>query len=1022
MRRFNLAMFFASVSLMMIQETSAQQSTALLSLQYELNDSVLPGLFSNPSRAAGVYFSSGSDFFKSAFTVDQSRGTLTYLIAKNDNLIHAGVYGDGAGEVSFNAPEGIDVDAAGNIYVADTGNNQIVRLNADFINGVITYVSTITGTSNPVDVVITNGTFWVLSASQSNVTEYTSNGSPIYSLGGAGSGNGQFSSPRGISARQSNGGISSSDIYVADTGNDRVVFFTKGSSSGAYAAWNTVSIANSDLQDIASDPDGNAYVMDAAQGRLHVAGWSGKDYLGYSSESFNQPKNVNFARGYYELGTIEAWTSGSGVSQYSVGVEILNLSANASGSNVTFNYILMANAAMTGKVKNSGGQVVRDLITSSSLPAYSNHQHTWDGRDNSGNSVSNGQYTFELTASTSHGQDNKSVSFTYDGGGGGDTTPPVISNVSAGNITSSGATITWTTDEASDSQVEYGLTTSYGNSTPLNTSLVTSHSVSLSGLSANALYHYHVKSKDASSNLATSNDYTFTTSSGGGGGGNIAPLATASASSQNVNYGQTANKAIDGVVDGWPGDYTKEWASVDEGNGAWLQLNFSQTYSVDRVVMYDRPGSGTQVLGAQLTFSSGSPVNVGALDNGGAATTVTFSAHTITWLRFTVTNSAGSDVGLAEIEVYGSGGGGGDTTPPVISNIAAGNITSSGATITWTTDESSDSQVEYGLSTSYGSSTSLNASLVTSHSVSLSGLNTSTLYHYRVKSKDASGNLAISGDFTFTTTGSGGGGGNFALSATASASSENANYGQTANKANDGVVDGWPGDYTKEWASDGEGSGAWLQLDFPSAVTVDRVVMYDRPGSGTQVLGAELSFSNGSTIGVGELDNGGGATEVTFGARTITWLRFTVTDASGSDIGLAEIEVFGAGSAASKPDEQTSAGHKSAKSSSLPQNFSLSPLYPNPFSAHGTFGNAATTFQLNLPSDGHVIAVIYDLAGHEINRLYNGMMSSSRQALRWNGKNQNDIVAGSGIYLLRVEFVGRTGQRETAMQRVILVK
>ena len=38
------------------------------------------------------------------------------------------------------------------------------------------------------------------------------------------------------------------------------------------------------------------------------------------------------------------------------------------------------------------------------------------------------------------------------------------------------ATITWTTNEGSDSQIEYGTTSSYGASTVLSTSLVTSHS------------------------------------------------------------------------------------------------------------------------------------------------------------------------------------------------------------------------------------------------------------------------------------------------------------------------------------------------------------------------------------------------------------------------------------------------------------------------------------------------------------------------------------------------------------------
>src|SRR6185369_5694094 len=92
-----------------------------------------------------------------------------------------------------------------------------------------------------------------------------------------------------------------------------------------------------------------------------------------------------------------------------------------------------------------------------------------------------------------------------------------------------------------------------------------------------------------------------------------------------------------------------------------------------------------------------------------------------------------------------------DTTPPVISGVATSNLTSSGVTIGWTTDETSDTQVEYGTTTAYGSSTTLNTALVTSHSASLSGLAASTTYHYRVKSRDAAGNLAVSGDFTFTT-------------------------------------------------------------------------------------------------------------------------------------------------------------------------------------------------------------------------------------------------------------------------------
>lgn len=93
-----------------------------------------------------------------------------------------------------------------------------------------------------------------------------------------------------------------------------------------------------------------------------------------------------------------------------------------------------------------------------------------------------------------------------------------------------------------------------------------------------------------------------------------------------------------------------------------------------------------------------------------------------------------------------------DETSPVIYGISASSVTEISAIIDWTTNEPATSQVEYGLTTSYGSTTNLDENLVASHSVSLSGLTASTTYHYRVKSKDSSGNQAVSEDRTFSTT------------------------------------------------------------------------------------------------------------------------------------------------------------------------------------------------------------------------------------------------------------------------------
>lgn len=87
----------------------------------------------------------------------------------------------------------------------------------------------------------------------------------------------------------------------------------------------------------------------------------------------------------------------------------------------------------------------------------------------------------------------------------------------------------------------------------------------------------------------------------------------------------------------------------------------------------------------------------------------------------------------------------------VISSVGTSSVATSSATITWDTDEMSDTQIEYGTTTSYGSTTTRDINFTTEHSQGLSGLSAGTLYHYRVKSRDAVGNISVSGDYTFRT-------------------------------------------------------------------------------------------------------------------------------------------------------------------------------------------------------------------------------------------------------------------------------
>jgi len=95
----------------------------------------------------------------------------------------------------------------------------------------------------------------------------------------------------------------------------------------------------------------------------------------------------------------------------------------------------------------------------------------------------------------------------------GSSSGPNISGVAVSGITTTGAIISWTTDVASTSQVEYGTTTAYGTTSALNSTLVTSHSVTLSGLTAGTTYHFAVQSTNSGGTQSTSSDAVFTTNS-----------------------------------------------------------------------------------------------------------------------------------------------------------------------------------------------------------------------------------------------------------------------------------------------------------------------------------------------------------------------------------------------------------------------------------------------------------------------------------------------------------------------------
>jgi hypothetical protein len=162
--------------------------------------------------------------------------------------------------------------------------------------------------------------------------------------------------------------------------------------------------------------------------------------------------------------------------------------------------------------------------------------------------------------------------------------------------------------------------------------------------------------------------------------------------------------------------------------------------------------------GAAVAQGAGSP----SLSGNGLTATITPAANLIQGRIYKVQVVGGvsgvldlANHGLASTVTQVTGFSTvGDTTAPVISAVASSAIGSTTATITWTTNETADSQVFFRpLGDPAYQQTAINATLVTSHTTALTGLDPSTSYEYYVRSADSASNVSTSTPTaTFNTT------------------------------------------------------------------------------------------------------------------------------------------------------------------------------------------------------------------------------------------------------------------------------
>ncbi len=313
-----------------------------------------------------------------------------------------------------------------------------------------------------------------------------------------------------------------------------------------------------------------------------------------------------------------------------------------------------------------------------------------------------------------------------------DVAGPVISGVTSTGY-SNYARVGWTTGEVADSLIEYGTSTSYGESTVLDTTLTIQHQVTVSSLSSATLYHYRIHTKDANGNETISLDQTVMTA--------IHPDSDAPI----ISGVTTSSVSLLGAVIRWTTDENAN-ATVDYGTTVsygYLAGDAEHfTTTSHAVTLGGLSGNTTYYFRVRSQDSSG---NTTVDDNSGSSYVFTTAA---------------------------------DVTPPIISNVSTTLTNESGAAISWSTNEDANAQLEYGLVPgAFNTVVTSSGYMSLDHLVVVNYLQPATTYYYRVVSADPSSNSAVSDNggsgYSFTTAQpggivviqQGGGGGNVPMAA-----------------------------------------------------------------------------------------------------------------------------------------------------------------------------------------------------------------------------------------------------------------
>lgn len=94
----------------------------------------------------------------------------------------------------------------------------------------------------------------------------------------------------------------------------------------------------------------------------------------------------------------------------------------------------------------------------------------------------------------------------------------------------------------------------------------------------------------------------------------------------------------------------------------------------------------------------------------------------------------------------------------------------------------------------------------------------------------------------------------------------------------------------------------------------------------------------------------------------------------------------------------------------IPRTVSLEQNYPNPF-------NPTTTIKFAIPEAAEVNLSIYDIIGQTVKTLIDKNLPAGRHSILWDGKNDTGDLLSSGIYLYRMQYMGKVQTKRMVLIR-----